>query len=94
MEGETFHAAMEREGVTMEDLEAIDAERARKSEEENRAAAEKRAEEEKASEEKTYSDAEREMFASLGISLEDKTPPGESAKADQPADGEKNEKSE
>ena len=69
MEGETFRAAMEGENVTMEELEAIDAERERKSEEENRAAAEKQADAEKASEEQPYSEAEREMFEALGITL-------------------------
>ncbi len=45
MEGETFRAAMEQDDVTMEMLEALDEERARKSEEENRLAAEKAARE-------------------------------------------------
>ncbi len=71
MEGETFRAAMERDSVTMEELEAIDAERERKSEEENRVAAEKKAAEEaqKAAEQQNdgHSDAERELFAQLGI---------------------------
>ena len=71
MEGDTFRAAMERVDVKMEDLEAIDEERIRKSEEENRAAAEKRAEEEKKASEQSHSDAEREMFEALGIHLED-----------------------
>ena len=71
MEGETFRAAMERDAVTMEELEAIDAERERRSEEENRVAAEKKAAEEaqKAAEQQNdgHSDAERELFAQLGI---------------------------
>ena len=43
MEGDTFRAAMERDGVTMEELEAIDTARKEKSEEENRAAAQRAA---------------------------------------------------
>ena len=69
MEGETFRAAMEKDGVTMEELEAIDAERTRKSEEENRLAEEKKAAQEKQRVEGAHSDAEREMFEALGIQL-------------------------
>ncbi|MBQ8351993.1 MAG: ATP-dependent zinc metalloprotease FtsH [Clostridia bacterium] len=70
MEGETFRAAMERDGVTMEELEAIDEAREKKSEEENRVAAEKNAaEEQKKADEGNQTDAERDMFAHLGIDL-------------------------
>ncbi|MBQ8174596.1 MAG: ATP-dependent zinc metalloprotease FtsH [Clostridia bacterium] len=79
MEAETFRAAMEGADVTMEALEAIDEERARKSEEENRAAAKKRAEEEKKADEQAHSDAEREMFEALGITLDVPAPEAEQA---------------
>ena len=70
MEGETFRAAMERDGVTMEELEAIDEAREKKSEEENRVAAEKNAaEEQKKADEGNQTDAERDMFAHLGMEL-------------------------
>ncbi len=66
MEGDTFAAAMERDGITLEELEAIDEERRRTSEEENRVAAEERkAEEQAAADERT--NAEREMMRALGI---------------------------
>ena len=75
MEGETFRAAMERDGVTMEDLEAIDAVREQKSAEENQKAAEQKAAEEQARKESetnapksedTHSE-EEELFDRLGI---------------------------
>ncbi len=75
MEGETFRAAMERDGVTMEDLEAIDAAREQKSAEENQKAAEQKAAEEQARKEReagapksedTHSE-EEELFDRLGI---------------------------
>ncbi len=70
MEKETFEAAMSREGITMEELEAIDAAREEKSREENRAAAERaaeRAKEEAAAAENRKSNAEEAMFLHLGI---------------------------
>ena len=70
MEGETFRAAMEREGVTIEELEAIDEAREKKSAEENRAAAERNAaEEQKKAESAAHTDAERELLAQLGFNL-------------------------
>lgn len=75
MEGETFRAAMERDGVTMEDLEAIDAVREQKSAEENQKAAAQKAAEEQARKEReagapksddTHSE-EEELFDRLGI---------------------------
>ncbi len=75
MEGETFRAAMERDGVTMEDLEAIDAAREQKSAEENQKAAAQKAAEEQARKEReagapksddTHSE-EEELFDRLGI---------------------------
>ncbi|MBO5052025.1 MAG: ATP-dependent zinc metalloprotease FtsH [Clostridia bacterium] len=89
MEGETFRAAMERDAVTMEELEAIDAERERRSEEENRVAAEKKAAEEaqKAAEQPNdgRSDAERELFSQLGID-----PNGNGEKPQEPKNDDRN----
>ena len=67
MEGETFRAAMERDAVTMEELEAIDEAREKKSKEENRAAAEQKAAE-KTAEETSQKDngAEQDMLSHLG----------------------------
>ncbi len=86
MEGDTFRAAMENDDATLEMLEAIDAERLQKSEEENRLAAEKKAAEEaeaaKTAVEGTdsYTDAEKELFANLGfVFTEGKTEPQEPA---------------
>ena len=77
------------------DIAILDAERERKSEEENRAAAEKQAEAEKATEEQTYSEAEREMFEALGISMSHKQENAEeSVPAEEPSEEESEEKSE
>ena len=71
MEGETFRAAMEKDGVTMEELEAIDEAREKQSEEENRRAAEQKKEEEAAAQpSEDISDEERELFENLGIALD------------------------
>ena len=67
MEGDTFEAAMKGEGITLEDLEAIDENRRRESEEENRVAAE-----EKKAEEEEKTEAEREMLRALGLLDEEK----------------------
>ena len=81
MEGDTFRAAMESESVTMETLEAIDAERRKKSEEENRIAAENKANA-PATEERPQ--AERDMFAHLGIDLGEGAPQGEEKSTAEP----------
>ena len=53
---------MKGEGITLEDLEAIDENRRRESEEENRVAAE-----EKKAQEEEKTAAEREMLRALGL---------------------------
>ena len=84
MEGDTFRAAMEKDAVTMEELEAIDEAREKQSEEENRRAAEQKKEEETAaSQPSDISNEERDLFETLGISLDE--PSAEDKNKDQNA---------
>ena len=71
MEGDTFRAAMEKDGITMEELEAIDEAREKQSAEENRRAAEQKKEEENTTENTDgITQKERELFENLGIPLD------------------------
>lgn len=82
MDGDLFAAAMTG-NVTMEDLENMEEEKKRKSEEANRAAAARAAEAEPA-----RTNAEREMFANLGISLPPESGQSASESGADPKDGE------
>ncbi len=68
MDGDIFRAAMQQEDITVEQLEAMDAERRQKSEEENRRAAEQQ---KSNTATPTLSGNEREMMDGLGIEVAD-----------------------